>query len=282
MKNELIVVKQLPIIEERLKTISAEAKAKVDAALAMECTEDNYKEIKKVRADLNKDYKDLEDRRKAVKKEIERPYKEFEAVYNDCVTDVFAPADRELKGKIDDVEGAIKDEKRRKVQAYFDEYAASVGINIQTRESDDIKITLSSTMKSLKEDVRRLIDKRAEDTATIRKMDNADEIMVEYWRCLDLAKAIRIVTDRHVELEKQREVRAIAEEQAKQREEAAAHVKAVAAEQAPAVQAHSTEPPSKKDDPDKIVTATFTVTASRKKLRALRDYMIREEITYGH
>jgi len=279
MEKELIIVKQLPIIEERLKTISAEAKAKVCTALALECTEDTVKEIKKVRADLSRDFKELEDRRKDVKKQVMNPYDQFEAVYKKYVTEVYSPADRELKARIGDVEDAIKEEKRKEVEAYFDEYAASVGVDILTRESDDIKVTLTASMKSLKEDVRRLIDKRAEDTATIRQMENADEIMVEYWRCLDLARAIRTVTERHNELERQREARALAEEQAKQREEAAAKVEAVAAEQAPI--AHEIAP-KPKDDPNVILTATFTVTATREKLRALREYMIREGIEYGN
>ena len=66
MSNELIVVKQLPIIQERLKELSTEIDKKVENAKSLICTEENVKEVKQVRADLNKDFKDLEMQRKLV------------------------------------------------------------------------------------------------------------------------------------------------------------------------------------------------------------------------
>ena len=55
-KKELIVVKQLPVIEERLKELSTEIDEKVNTALALECTEDSYKDVKKVRTELGKQF----------------------------------------------------------------------------------------------------------------------------------------------------------------------------------------------------------------------------------
>ena len=52
-------------------------------------TEDTVKEIKKLRADLNKRFKELEDERKAVKAKVMAPYEAFEEVYKKYVTDIF-------------------------------------------------------------------------------------------------------------------------------------------------------------------------------------------------
>ena len=67
MNENIIVVKQLPQIEEHLQAIKEEVTAKVNDALSLVCNEDTIKEVKAVRANLNKDLKDFEERRKAVK-----------------------------------------------------------------------------------------------------------------------------------------------------------------------------------------------------------------------
>lgn len=121
-KNSLIVVKQLPVIEEQLKTIRADIEHKVSGVLALECTEGTVKAIKVLRADLNKDFKDLEERRKFVKSKILEPYENFEAVYKECVTEIFKGADTELKKRIDEVENNLKFEKRKEIEDYFNEY----------------------------------------------------------------------------------------------------------------------------------------------------------------
>ena len=79
--DEIIIVKQLPIIEERLKEISEQSQQKVAAALAMTCTEDTVKSVKALRAYLSKDFQELEKKRKDVKGKILAPYEQFEAVY---------------------------------------------------------------------------------------------------------------------------------------------------------------------------------------------------------
>ena len=55
--QDLIVVKQLPIIQEQLKQLSTEIEQKVENAKSLVCTEETVKEVKQVRADLNKEFK---------------------------------------------------------------------------------------------------------------------------------------------------------------------------------------------------------------------------------
>ena len=72
MPESLIVVQQLPIIKEQLHSIKAQAQQSVDEALALACTEESLKVVKERRAELNRDRKDLDARRMAVKKQIIR------------------------------------------------------------------------------------------------------------------------------------------------------------------------------------------------------------------
>ena len=90
MDQDLIVVKQLPVIEDQLIAVKESIETRVKEATSLICTEDNYKDVKKVRADLSKEYQEMETRRKAVKAAIIAPYDQFEKIYKDCVGDAYA------------------------------------------------------------------------------------------------------------------------------------------------------------------------------------------------
>ena len=70
MNDNLIVLRQLPVIEDQLLQVKASIESRVGQVLALACTEDTYKAVKRSRAELNKEYADLERRRKVVKTSI--------------------------------------------------------------------------------------------------------------------------------------------------------------------------------------------------------------------
>jgi len=193
---ELIVVKQLPIIEQQLKVISDDIQAKVDEVLSLAVTEDTVKAVKKQRTELTKMFKDLEDRRKSVKAAVMKPYEEFEAVYKTYVTDIFKPADAKLKKKIDEVEDGIKREKFDKVETHFNEYCQSKGIDFLTFANTGIKVGLSDSMKSLKDRSVEFVDKVVDDLALIETQEHKPEILVEYKKTLNVSQAITTVKAR--------------------------------------------------------------------------------------
>ena len=59
MIKDLIEVKQLPVIEEQLRSVSTVIDERVKNATSLVCTEESVKTIKEIRAELNKDYKEL-------------------------------------------------------------------------------------------------------------------------------------------------------------------------------------------------------------------------------
>lgn len=196
-KNSLIVVKQLPVIEEQLKTIRADIEHKVSGVLALECTEGTVKAIKVLRADLNKDFKGLEERRKFVKSKILEPYENFEAVYKECVTEIFKGADTELKKRIDEVENNLKFEKRKEIEDYFNEYAASKGVDFVGFFDAHINVTMSASRKSLQEQVKAFIDRICDDLTLIDTQEYKEEILVEYKNTLNASASITTVVARH-------------------------------------------------------------------------------------
>ena len=81
MIKDLIEVKQLPVIEEQLRSVSTVIEERVKNATNLVCTEESVKTIKEIRAELNKDYKEFETKRKLVKEQVLKPYNDFENVY---------------------------------------------------------------------------------------------------------------------------------------------------------------------------------------------------------
>ena len=121
-EKNLIVVKQLPIIEEQLRLLGGEIDKKVEKAKNLVATDDGVKELRKYRAENKKDFQALELQRKSVKEQIEKPYKDFEKIYKEYVSDKFLEADKILKEKIDEFESELKIQKEEKIRSYFEEY----------------------------------------------------------------------------------------------------------------------------------------------------------------
>lgn len=271
--NNLIAVKQLPIIEEQLRTLSAEIDKTVSEAMSLACTDDTVKDVKKVRSALNAQFKELEEQRKAVKAAVLDPYNAFEAVYKECVTTKFNAADASLKRKIGDVEGEQKAQKTTNVLEYFNEYAASLHIDWLKFESSGLNITLSASEKSLKEQAKAFIDKVNDDLAVIATNENESEILVEYKHCMNLAQSITFVTERKrllAEIEAQKAEKAAVvqagKEAAKVVETIAPHVSF-----APPVVASAPEPTKQEADPK--LKLSFTVTAPKTRLQALKKFL---------
>ena len=151
MIKDLIEIKQLPIIEEQLKNVSAVIDERVKNATSLVCTEENIKTIKEIRAEINKDFKEFEEQRKAVKEQVLKPYNDFETIYKECISDKFKNADIILKGRIEVVENELKAKKENEVKEYFEEYRNANNIDFIEYKQTKINVTLSASKKRLKE-----------------------------------------------------------------------------------------------------------------------------------
>ena len=269
MNNEIIKVTQLPIIVEQLHEVKAEVTAKVEQALSLICTEETVKDVKNVRSELNKELKDYEDRRKAVKTAIMKPYNDFEEIYKDCISDTYKKADAELKNKIDSVENELKEQKKAEVKAYFDEYLQSKGIDFITFKNANINVTLSASMKSLKEQAKAFVDKIVDDLNLIDTQEHKDEILYEYKQSLNVSNAITTVANRYKAIEeaKAREEERKAREQAES--EAATKVESVVEAVAPP----TVEPIAPPVEEEKTYTLKFIVRGTMPQLKALKEFL---------
>lgn len=260
--QELIIIKQLPQIEEHLKELSLEVEEKVKNATSLVCTEENVKAIKQIRADLNKEFKEVEQQRKAVKERILAPYMQFEEVYKTYISDKYKVADNDLKTKIDLTENELKAKKEQEIKEYFEEYKTANNIDFITYGQARINVTLSASMKSLKEQVKQFIDKIVDDIKLIETQEHKAEILVEYKQTLNVSNAITTVVNRFraVEEEKTRQEQKIiieSNEKHEITEESYKQLENVF---------------NKKEE--KTYTITFTVTGTAVKLKQLKQYLL--------
>lgn len=275
MDGGLIVVRQLPVIEDQLRQVQTQIEARVRAALEMPCTEDTRKAVKQVRAELTREYQDLEARRKEVKRAILEPYERFEAVYRQCAGDLYVRADAQLKSRVDEVEGSLRREKEASLRIWFAEYRASLGLDEAFGfERSGIRVTLSASEKSLRERAKAFLDRVAGDLRLIGTLEDRDEVLSEYRKRLDVSQAVTEVDKRHKDAEAERAAREARE--ARQAEMAAAAEKVEAYLLPPAAMQ-----PSEKDPDEVIPRLTFTALgATRRQLRKLREFLKQEGIRY--
>lgn len=284
--EELMIVKQIPVIEEHLRSLAVDVDKQVEAALSMVCTEDTYRDVKKIRADLNKQFSTLEEQRKAVRSAVMGPYDHFNKIYEDCVSAKFRTADSSLKSKIGDVEDGLKSKKEIGIREYYTEKAASLHVDPEQIpfERACIKITLSASEKSLREACDAFLGRIAADIAMIEQQEFRDEILVEFRQSLSGSQAVTAVLNHHRQIEEERErasKRAEAEAAAQQH---AQEVRAAVAQQealfAPVETAPQEAPAPATREVEAMLKATFTVYGTRQQLIGLKNYMKENGIRY--
>lgn len=258
--NALIQVKQLPIIEERLLTLKERWDKRAIDAESMVCTEDTIQAVKAFRAEMRKEFDEVESLRKQVKDAVYGPYNFFEEIYKNCVTNAFFKADAACAKKIHSVDDEIKQRCENGLREYFDELCAAHGIDWLKYEQAGINIDMASAKqkvpKKLREQLVVFVVNVAKDIETIDGLENAEEILAEYKLTLNFPDAFRIVQDRHQRID--------AEAQAKADRQAAREAQAEAVRKVDAL-----APPTVQG----AKTVTFTVTDTVDRLIALREWM---------
>jgi hypothetical protein len=275
--DTLITIKQPPVIEQQLAKLKPEIEAYVNQALSLPVNDETVKEIKKVRTDLRAKFEALEAERKRIKEAIAKPYNDMETVYKECVSDILKDADTKLKERIDEVEDAQKKEREEAVTGFFNEYALSKNVGFLSFAQSNIKVLLSTSEKQLKDACRVFIDTIADDIALINsEQEHAAEMMVEFKKTLNASNAILEVRNRYKAIEAEKAKQAERQAIQQQQNETVSKVERVIAAQVITPPAT----PAPESDENEVVTVSFTVKDTRKKIRALREFMNQNQINY--
>ena len=261
---ELIVVRQLPVIEEHLRSVKEQTVQKVADALSLVCCEETLQSVKAARTELRKEFDELEAQRKQVKAAIMAPYEQFEAVYKDCVSNQFKQADAALQQKISAVENGMKEACENGLREYFTELCEANGVDFVQYEQAGVRVDMASarakTPTKLRGQLEQFVIGVACDLRLISKMDNAEEIMVEYKNTLSVAKSVATVQERHHQIEAEKT--AAEQRQAFQEQEARA-----------VERVQSFAPPVAVAQQEETLRLTFSVTDTRPRLRLLKQFL---------
>ena len=203
----IIEVQQLPVIAERLRLVKDRVEAMTKEAAGLVCTGETVQAVKNTRADLRKQFEELEAQRKAVKAAVMGPYEEFLKVYEECISGPFRIADNRLKEQIDGFEADLKKACEEKLRAYHAEMARVHGVEWlsydKAMQLARLKISMADAQAKTP---KKLMDALAEITASvavgvdrINQLDDAAEIMAEYKKCFDVGMAVSEVQRRKKE-----------------------------------------------------------------------------------
>ena len=297
MNESLITVQQLPVIVyERLESVGQEIDKRI-AALDLDkqlVTEDTKKAVKDTRAMLNKELDNFEEQRKRIKEQVVAPYEAFEKAYNSFIKVKYEKADSILKVKIDEFNERLKADKEARIRAYFTELCQANNIDFLPFERLGLKIGLSDSDKSLKDIVNTNIDNVVKSLEFIESLTDPDEykaeILADYKQTLDVMIAINNAKyrkqQREAELQRLEAQKARAEQarlaaEAKAKEvaplQAPEEVPAPAPQEVPAPPQEVPAPAPQEETPDLVVT-NFTVQGTMEQLRALKAYILSNNI----
>lgn len=210
-------------IEWNKDELEAAVRAKIAEYEDVVYTEDNIKQAKADRAELNKLVKAIEDRRKKVKTIVNAPYATFEKELKEITALILEPVkmiDDQVKG----YEEKQKEEKKEKIKAAYEEVIGENADNLpfeRVFENQYLNATfsLSKATAEVKEKVKCFIT----DLETIDGLDSKFKLNVRdvYIQTLNLSKAMA-ENKRLLELEAKMEEdkRRKEEEERKRKEEA--------------------------------------------------------------
>lgn len=289
--NEIAIVEQLPVINEKIKEVGEQLtkrlkKLNLDKLV---CNDETRKEIKNLRTELGKELKAFEEQRKNIKTKINEPYEVFNQTYEKEIKEKYQNADLILKNKIDLVETEIKNNAKILAVEYFEEYKKSKS-NIEDNyiKFDELNLQIGldaltekgTLVKKYKDAISSKLDEVERDIETINTMEHNNEILVEYLKHKNLSLAIKEVNDRHFVLEQVRERQEIAKERIIEEAKIVEKVEEVLSapvEEVPEGQMTIYDfLDNEKTESEEKFEMTFTVKGTLTKLKELKEYLIKE------
>lgn len=264
IETELIIVKQIPVIEERLRSVKAQVEDRVQNALDLAISADSIQQAKEIRAELRKEFLQMEERRKAVKVQVLAPYNKFEATYKDCISETYQKADAQLKQIVDDGERTIKQRCEDGLRDYFAELCEANHLDFIRYEQSGVVVDMTSakakTPTKLRNALKQFVADVAQAVELISTMDDAPEIMIEYKRSLNLGASVAAVQDRRRRLEAEKATAALRQEEIAKEAETVRNVQSFA-------------PPVEMEQP-KVASVTFTVIDTVDRLKLLKHFLV--------
>ncbi|MBD5464127.1 MAG: DUF1351 domain-containing protein [Lachnospiraceae bacterium] len=182
----------LRVIKWNKEELEAAVRQKIASYENVVYTEDNMKQAKADRAELNKLTKAIEERRKMVKKIINEPYDVFESELKDILALIEKPVgiiDKQVK----EFEDQQKEEKKKNIQKSYDEVIGDLTEVLPFEKVFDSRY-LNQTYKlaTAQAEVKEKVEKVRTDLETIDSLESKYKLNAKdvYIKTLDLSKAL--------------------------------------------------------------------------------------------
>ena len=271
--NEIVKIETLPKIFYELEKVGEYLDEELEQIKKMDVSEESKQSMKKVRTKINDTLKQFEDKRKEINKCLEA-YTLFEEKYNDEVKIKLTNASEDLTIAIDGIERKQIEQKEDEIFAFIDEniHANHIEKVITTSEViifANLKINLSTSIKSLKENAKAYIEKVAMEVRLIELEDKYSyEILLEYQKNgYNFNKAKLDVITKYKELEELVKQREQVKEVAQQEEVVEKVVEEIVA-------------PKEVIQEDELLEVTFTVRGTKPQILKIKDFLIELGVEY--
>jgi len=228
-------------------------------------TEDTLKEATSEKAEVNKFKKKVADFRKEITKKWNSPLEKFTVKAKETEKILENTYDS-INSQVTHYQNEQKEIKREKNKQFFYEYAESKKIDFLTYEQANINITLNLSDKKANEEAKIFIDKVVDDINLINTQDNADEIMIEYKKDLNVSKAITEIKNRHIALE---EAKTKKEEKKEQELTDEIMLEKIESLSAPKIVNNGGQESGQQE----VLELTFKVRGTREKLKLVKEFL---------
>lgn len=267
--NEIVKIEQMPIVFEQLEKIGAYIGEQLKGVDELECNEENKQIVKNKRTEINNTLTVLEEKRKEIKKQLLTPYEIFNEKYENECKNQLENAKNVLTNKINLIENEQKSQKEEELREFFEQYQEEFNLkDIISFEDTGVNVTLSASIKSLKEQILDFCKKVNNDIETILLEEDRNELLLEYKNNgFDYTKAKMLLLTRKKQLEELKKQSELKEEQQKQNEIVEERIDELVA-------------PMPIFEQEEELEVTFTVKATKDKILKLKQFLKEEEIVY--
>lgn len=198
-----VKIKSLGEIESNMKEVKGYVENLNNYYKNITFTEETIKEAKEEKAKINKFKSEVANYRKNIVAEYNKPIKIFEDTSKETEK-ILTETYNTINSQVTNYEDIEKQKKKQEIKDYFEEYKVANNIDFVNYEQAKINVTLTASVKKLKEQAKAFIDEIIDDLKLIETQECKDEILVEYKQNLNVSRAIQEVANRHKLLEEER------------------------------------------------------------------------------
>ncbi len=271
-----VKIKSLGEIESNMKEVKGYVENLNNYYKNITFTEETIKEAKEEKAKINKFKSEVANYRKNIVAEYNKPIKIFEDTSKETEK-ILTETYNTINSQVANYENIEKQKKEQEIKDYFEEYKVANNIDFVNYGQAKINVTLTASVKKLKEQAKAFVDEIIDDLKLIETQECKDEILVEYKQNLNVSRAIQEVANRHKLLEEER----------KRQEEKIVHIEMnenheisqKSYEEVENVFNKPLEQP-REEKQEEVLTLRFTVKATRSKLKELKKFLEEGEYDY--